>query len=179
MTAIIGLDLSLTATGIATMDKASKLDVHTVTTRKTGHERLNHILDTIEDRVGGYERAWDLVVVEGASYASQGSARWQLAELHGLVKHQLWLQSLPYVLVAPQARAKYATGRGNAGKDEVLLAVDRRYGHLIRVGDNNSADALVLVAMAADHYGQPLATVPQINREALAKVEWPDLQEVS
>lgn len=41
--------------------------------------------------------------------------------------------------------------------------------------DNNQADALVLAAMGADHYGTPLVELPKAHREALEKVAWPDL----
>ncbi|NUS59160.1 MAG: hypothetical protein HOV66_30530, partial [Streptomycetaceae bacterium] len=67
---------------------------------------------------------------------------------------------------------KYATGKGNAGKDEVLAAVVRRYPD-VEVSNNNEADALVLRAMGCDHLGQPLAVVPQTHRAALDKVAWP------
>ena len=47
--------------------------------------------------------------------------------------------------MAPQSRAKYATGRGNAPKDQVLAATIKRYPHLDII-DNNAADAVLLAS---------------------------------
>ncbi len=77
------------------------------------------------------------------------------------------------VAVPPNLRAKYATGRGNAGKDEVLLAVAHRWTHVCQPDGNDTADALVLASMGADHLGHPPVHLPATHREALTKVPWP------
>lgn len=78
----------------------------------------------------------------------------------------------PIVIITPSQRAKYATGKGNASKDAVLLAVARRY-PTVEVTDNNEADALVLAAMIARLAGRPIETsLPQTHLDALAKVRW-------
>lgn len=178
---VAGLDLSLTGTGIATYDpdprRPSPVATKTVTTaRLTGHPRLAEILLAISDL-----RHCELVVIEDVWLGLKGNTALRLAELHGLVKHWLWLRCIPYVLVQPAQLKLYAVGKGGgngAGKDQVLLAVERRYGGLTTVTDNNQADALVLLAMAAEHYGSPLAPVPAAHVAALAKVDgWPPLEE--
>lgn len=173
---LVAVDLSLTATGLAWTHNAGRqpVGVRTATPRSRGHERLFDLTTAVAELCRSLP---DLAVIEGASYASQGSARWQLAELHGLIKQWLWTTGIPYVLIAPQSRAKYATGRGNAGKDEVMLAVARRYAGVATVANNNEADALALLAMACDHYGAPLAVVPHGHASALVKVDWPALTE--
>jgi Holliday junction resolvasome RuvABC endonuclease subunit len=67
---------------------------------------------------------------------------------------------------------KYLTGKGTAGKDEVMMAVARRFAWFD--GDNNEADALGLAAATADHYGAPMVAMPALNRTALAAVTWPE-----
>lgn len=172
---LVALDLSLTATGIAWTHNAGEepIGVRTVKPRIVGHERLDYLLAEIRACWMG---ATDLVVIEGLPlYAGKGNTTVLLAELHGLVKHRLWEAGVPYVIVAPQARAKYATGKGNAGKDEVMLAVARRYANLVSIINNNEADALALLAMAADWYGFAYVDVPALNRTSLSKVDWPQL----
>jgi crossover junction endodeoxyribonuclease RuvC len=170
---IIGLDLSLTATGVADSHGAPQL----IKPRTKGHERLEQIAGAVDSIVlvgNTMSDTADLVVVEGPSFGSEGSAYHQLAGLWWLITHNLWTARIPYAVVSPQARAKYATGKGNAGKDAVLAAVVRRFPAL-EVNDNNVADAVVLMAMGCDRAGVPLVDMPAVNREALAKVDWPPL----
>ena len=66
----------------------------------------------------------DLVVIEAPSLgqARQGGT----LDRHGLwwlILDRLYTLDIPVVAVTPAARAKYATGKGNAAKDAVLLAV--------------------------------------------------------
>jgi crossover junction endodeoxyribonuclease RuvC len=167
------LDLSLTGTGIATWHN-SDLRLSTVDgTRTTGHPRLAEILVAVSAL-----RDADLIIIEDVWLGIKGTTALRLAELHGLVKHWLWLRCIPYVLVQPAQLKLYACGKGggvDTGKDAVLLAVERRYGAHATVRDNNQADALILLAMGLDQYGTPLATVPAKHRAALAKVAWPEL----
>ena len=75
--------------------------------------------------------------------------------------------------VPPSCRAKYATGKGNAGKDEVLLAASRRYPHAPIVG-NDDADAVVLAAIGARLLGEPVEdSLPKTHLDALAKLTLP------
>lgn len=177
---IAGLDLSLTGTGIAMYDptaiRPSPVATKTVgTARLIGHPRLAEILLAIADL-----RECELVVLEDYHTGIKSKAAFANVELHGLVRHWLWLRCIPYVLVQPAQLKLYACGKGggpDAGKDQVLLAVERRYGGLATVTDNNQADALVLLAMALEHYGSPLAPVPVTHLAALAKVDgWPALE---
>ena len=162
---VVGLDLSLTGTGIAGWEQA---DV--IRSRDTGHARLAVLLS----HIGAACHGADLVVVEGPAFGAKGSAYHQLAGLWWLVAHQLFTQGIPYAVVSPAAVKQYATSKGNAGKDMVLANVVRRFPQ-VEVNDNNAADALVLAAMGYDHLGCPMVTMPQSHRGALDKVEWPDI----
>lgn len=166
---ILGLDLSLAATGLAGDGWTETLKPPA---RLRGVERLDWIRSTIADR---YLTGVTLAAVEGPSYGSQGAGRQsghhERAGLWWLVVRTLWRRGIPYAVVTPAGRARYATGRGNAGKDDVMREVARRFPWF--TGDNNAADALVLAAMAADHLGHPLAAMPATHRAALAAVEWP------
>jgi hypothetical protein len=99
-----------------------------------------------------------------------------LAKLHGIV--EFWLdQRVPYVKVNQTLLKLYAAGRGNAPKDEVLLAAERRLSGYVasRITGNDEADALWLAAMVRDQYGAPLTPMPQAHRAALTKIVWPVL----
>lgn len=173
---VLGLDLSLTGTGICYLDGDGVALLRTVRCGKLdGHQRLAWILDAIADAQRGQHL--DLVVVEGPSYGSQGGQRGhhERAGLWWLVTHGLHARGRSYAVVAPKARAKYATGNGNARKRAVLAAVRDRYGHLHTVANDNEADALTLAHMGADRLGGTLpdVDVPAVNRSALDRADWP------
>lgn len=109
----------------------------------------------------------DLLVVEGPSYASRGSATIDLGRLHGVLEHEAQGR-LVFVTMAPSSLKKYATGKGNAGKAEVLTSAVRRLGY--EGSDDNVADALWLHAAVMDALGSPTVTMPKVNREALPKI---------
>jgi crossover junction endodeoxyribonuclease RuvC len=161
---ILGLDLSLTATGYCRDGECGR-----IVTKLRGWERVACILQTVQDLAGDA----DVVVVEGYSFGSRGNTLFQIAELGGIVRFDLCRNGTPYVDVAPGTLKKYATGKGNAGKDEMIAAAIRRFG--FEGSDNNEADAFLLWCMASHAYGEPVATVTQVQAEALAKVDWPAL----
>jgi crossover junction endodeoxyribonuclease RuvC len=169
---IIGLDLSLTSTGIATAESGGAFVRRVQPKGKTGHDRLEYLRHQV--MMDAFPA--DLVVIEGPSYASAARSKYahEAAGLWWLVAHSLWADRRRVAIVPPASRAKYATGKGNAAKDAVLLAAARRYPH-VDIDGNDQADALILAAMGADHLGHPLAPVPATHRAALAAVDWPDV----
>ncbi len=170
---IIGLDLSLTSTGVAGIVDGCAWTARVVPPAGiTGCERLHWISRELGDWTA------DLTVIEGPAYGTQRvnqRGHHERAGLWWMVRCQLWRAGQPAAVVTPTCLKRYATGRGNAPKDAVLAAAIRRYRDLEFDG-NDQADALILAAMAADHYGQPLAPVAAVNRQALAAVDWPGLQ---
>lgn len=171
---VLGLDLSLTGTGICRIGAQGVELLQTVRPgKRTGHERIAYILEEI--RAAQRQASLDLVVIEGPSYGSQGAQRGhhERAGLWWLVTHGLYARGRSYAVVAPKARAKYATGSGNDGKAAVLAAVRERYAGRARPADDNQADALVLAHMGVDHLGGYFVDVPEHNRRALARADWP------
>jgi Holliday junction resolvasome RuvABC endonuclease subunit len=183
---VIGIDPSLTATGIARVDTEDQLYATTTTIASRGskdadltsrRDRLAKLVRDIDAHVLGlpYPDAapTTLVVIEAPSLG-------QTRQGGTLDRHGLWWMLIdrihtlryPVVAVPPTCRAKYATGKGNADKDTVLLAVARRYPH-VDVANNNEADALALAAMGARSLGQPIDDLPQAHLEAMVKVPWP------
>jgi Holliday junction resolvasome RuvABC endonuclease subunit len=173
---VLGLDLSLTGTGICRVGAAGVELLRTVRCGKlTGHTRLAWILDAIGD--AQRDQHLDLVVIEGPSYGSQGGQQGhhERAGLWWLVTHGLHARGRSYAVVAPKARAKYATGNGNDGKKAVVAHVRDRYGHLAEIHNDNEADALVLAHMGIDYLGGHLTDVPELNRRALDRADWPHM----
>jgi Holliday junction resolvasome RuvABC endonuclease subunit len=178
---VIGLDLSLTCTGIAsitlptdndgrpTVDLLDKLKY-----RHTGrsHMRLSWLRCEIADRTDGAA----LVVVEGPAYGRGAQAgHHELAGLWWIITHHLWRRQIPYAVCPPKVRAMYATGNGNAEKGEVRSGVAQHFGvECEGTGRYDKADALSMAALGAHWLGYPLADLPDRHTRALAGVAWPD-----
>jgi crossover junction endodeoxyribonuclease RuvC len=171
---VVGIDPSLAATGLATPAR-----LRTITSQpgrpdlRGRRDRLTVAADTITLTVAeDVHPRTALVVIEAPAYSKTGHQH-ERSGLWWLVVDRLLDAGHLVCEVTPSARARYATGRGNAGKDEVLAAVVRRYPHQ-DVRDNNTADALVLRAMGCRYVGQPLEDgLPAAHRAALDKVLWP------
>lgn len=185
-TVVVGIDLSLTSTGIAVIrwgdiDAPRTTSVWTTRVQSKGQadatlaarmRRLRNLRNAITDHASGA----DLVVIEGPSYAQKTAASahdrsglwWQIVDMlddeYGCTVAE----------VPPTCRIKYATGKGNAGKDAVLAAVVKRYEDADVTG-NDVADALVLAAMGARHLGHPIeASLPVAHLDAMTKIRWPE-----
>lgn len=166
---VLGLDLSLTCTGYS-LDRPAGLHVGTLTTRLRGCDRLTWLRTEI---VALAEQA-DLAVIEGYSFNSRSSQAHALGELGGVVRVALHERGIAYVDVPPAIVKKYATGKGNAGKELVLVEAVKRLGYA--GSSNDEADALWLHAIGRDLVGNPAVEVPQAHRAALAKLpDWAEL----
>jgi len=162
---LLALDLSLTASGWA-----RALDDHgTIRTPKKGAERLGVILDEVAALAYG-DQPVDVVLIEGYAYAAHNRAH-QVGELGGVIRLELWRAGVPFVEIAPPVLKKYATGKGNSPKPELRMALYKRTG--LDVSDDNQVDAVWLVAAGFELAGAPIIDVPQAQRDALGKVEWP------
>ena len=121
----------------------------------------------ISKQMGLFIADADMVVMEAPAFSrGNGMAHeraglwWMLYAAAGAVMH-----GDPLVIL-PNLRAKYATGKGTAGKDEVMLAASRRYADA-PIRNNNEADAVVLAAMGARLAGMEIDAVPQTHTVAL------------
>lgn len=166
---VVGLDLSLTSTGIATAAYATTItsDGHNGDTLTQRRARLGRI----RQRIIGHTTGADLVVIEAPSYGSRGGSAHDRAGLWWLVVSALLHRGIAVIDVAPATRVKYATGSGildRTAKDRVLKAAIQRLP--IDVANNDEADAAWLCALGHDLLGQPLCALPAAHRKALDTV---------
>jgi Holliday junction resolvasome RuvABC endonuclease subunit len=157
---VVGLDLSMTASGVCTSDGA-----FTIKPKANGDERLMEIRDRIYDAVVGA----DLAVIEDlpANAKSAGIT----GRVQGIVRLTLLDAKVPYVLITAASLKKYATGKGNADKVAMGVAAMKRFG--LEFADDNACDAFWLRCAGLDALGFALAAMPAVNRAALDAVAWP------
>ena len=175
---VIGLDLSLASTGLAMIDHG------VIRTRRITSKPVAQDLDARSKRlrrlVGEiwlYIEQASLVCVEGPSYGSTTGHQHDRAGLWWLTIGRATGTGLHVVEVPPTVVKTYATGKGNAKKDEVLAAVVRRYPS-VDVTGNDEADALVLAAIGCRLLGKPIEPdLPATHLRAMNKIAWTQQKE--
>lgn len=132
---VIGLDISLTATGISngvgysyTVAKA-KLDA-----------RLENIFGAVSATASRFPNT--VAVIEDLPTNAMGAGK--TGQAVGVAKLALFRAGVPYVTVVPSTLKKWVTGNGRASKEDMIAAVDPE---LIQRGmfenpfDDNQVDA--------------------------------------
>lgn len=185
---VIGLDLSLTSTGIAVIEDGVYTDWRNVKTsgKKTDTyldnvRRLDHVNSEIFHHMSSIldRGEIDLAVLEGPAYGSSlPSAHIRAALWWDVMDNLLDGWCLPVATVAPASRAKYITGNGKADKKTVLAKARERYeidgGPVIP--NDDVADALGMADMGARHLGEPLVPDSELAAKCLESMEvvkWP------
>jgi len=178
---VIGLDPSLTSTGIAHLDGRTT----TVKTRKAdGDGRLLHIahavtMAAIEQFEAGTGPLPALAVLEDLPTHAKGSGITGM--VHGVVRAALINLGVPYALVVPATLKSYACDDGRASKPDMAaaayLAAGREFpGDLTKGGNGgDQCDAWWLRAAGLDRLGFPEFTLPQAQRNRLTKAKWPEV----
>lgn len=160
---VLGLDLSLTATGIALTDGSTL----TLKTRdKDGDKRLVHIEDAITEIAA---LGADLAVIEDLPRHAMSAGITGM--VHGTVRTKLLRAGIPYALVVPATLKAYATGSGSADKAAMALAAYKRAGR--EFPNDNECDAWWLRLSGLDWLGQPETEMPRAQRARLSKAKWP------
>jgi crossover junction endodeoxyribonuclease RuvC len=138
---IIGLDLSLTSTGMCRMGTLGGPENFTTRVIATKPDQLiyarqEQILLEL-NFVGG-----DNIFLE--DYAAFTSSSFGMtAALHGLVRFMIFKKTgSPPVLVSPTTLKKWITGSGAGKKEDVKLAIYKKYGFEFKTSDEADAFAL-------------------------------------
>jgi len=162
---IVGIDLSLTSTGVAVIsDELPECYItQTITPRLSGTNRLIEIRDKLLLGWCGYT---DLVVLEGYAFAKNNRAH-QMGELGGVIRVALTEQRINWIEVPPARVKKFCTGKGNAPKDIMIQQVYKHWGVECKTSDE--ADAFVLAKI-----GWAL----KVDREGLTKYQLEVVEEL-
>lgn len=179
---VAGIDPSLTSCGIAILEHGQPAYLDAV-----GHGGRNGASYAHRSRrivsqartITGILATWqlDLAVIEGPAYAHANAYTHDSAGLWWGLYSALAARKVPIVVIAPQTRAKWATGSGRAEKRAVLETVrtwwpDKR----AHIRNDDIADALVLAAIGAHHVGDPMPfPVKPRHTLALEAIAWPEV----
>ena len=152
----IGIDPSLTGTGIVVLDEQGNvLDKDLISTKAS--QKIEDRLQTIWNRLKYI--IWDFadkpvpdcpIAVEGLSFGSKGASMLELAGLHYLIRYMIDREfcGVRHV-VPPQTLKKFVCGKGNVKKEQMLLQTYKRWG--MEFQDNNICDAYCLARYAMEN----------------------------
>lgn len=174
---ILGIDFSLTSTGLAVLCDDGTTDTCTIKSPKDDGsiESIVHRIEFIADKVEAWAdlAADDTVIIEGLLHHAKSPHRGKItAGWWAVARRVAMLSHPPVIVVPPKTRAKYATGHGAAGKKAVLEQVTARYPQFNIDGSDDIADAVTLVAIGARLLEQPIDPhLPETNLSALQKMK--------
>lgn len=140
----MGLDLSLCVTGLVVVtDKDEILDKVLIesSSKEENTPRLVGINTKIMKLVKKYNP--QLVVIEGPAFGiGKTTSLFQLGELSGILKANLYAINQTFRIVPPTTLKKWATGKGNAPKNIMILQIYKKFG--VEFADDNLCDAYAL-----------------------------------
>ncbi len=142
---VMGIDPSLTSTGMVVLWGTGE-QWRALTSKRRGVERIRDLADPLIETAE--KTRPDLIAIEGYAFGAKGRALFDLAEFGGVLRYNLWLGGHNYIDVPPSTVKKFATGRGNAKKDEIMLAVYKRWGVEFHTSDEADAYVLARIALA-------------------------------
>ena len=147
----IGLDLSLTGTGVVILKGGKLVDQTVIKSKPLGLtprneiERLLSIVAEVDKYILKYSPK--MIAIEGLAFGIvKTTSIMQLAGLNYLTRERIINCDIDFIIVAPSTLKKFATGKGNGPKDLVMLELYKRYGESFT--NNNAADAYGLAMMA-------------------------------
>lgn len=162
---VVGIDLSMTATGIAVIDNVYKeYSVKVIKSKPDGntlHSRFIR-MEAIAASVVAEAKSADLVVIEGPSYGSKGGHMWDRAGLWWWVVSILSTVETRVIEVPPNSLKKWATNNGSANKTAVAMAISKMWPD-VSIVDDNAADALCCAHIGA-----------QLRKLEVPKKSWHD-----
>lgn len=149
----VGLDLSLTGTGLIVLDQDSCiLEQKLIKTEKKNfqseEERFVFILNQLSfiPNIVRLKR----VYIEGPSFASKGRSILQMGALNFLVRIFLYSKGIDFTIIPPTQLKKFHCGNGSTKKDDVIEKVKETLG--VEFENHNLADAYGLARMALEDY---------------------------
>ncbi len=160
-----GIDLSLTSTGLSISGHLTA-----IRSKLRGELRLIEIRNDILLRL--QEKSVQIVALEGYSYSSRFSHAHSIGELGGVIKVALAEAGIRTIIIPPTNRAKFATGRGNASKDEVMAAVLSMVDIKNQPGLDDLCDAWVLEQMLRYILGERVLVLTDKQIDSLKVIEY-------
>lgn len=149
---VMGIDASLTSTGVVVLDGDNILLSRAIVTKPGDYQstiiRLCKIRQEVVSCINKHKPG--RICIEGFSYGSKGMAVMQIGMLGGLLREALeyarLVSGVEWSEVPPTTLKKYVTGKGNSAKDEMRLWAYKKWAVDFPTHDQVDAYALARYA---------------------------------
>lgn len=149
MSRVIGIDPSLTSTGFALRDKQDRLKSYALGDNVLrGMPRIVMLRNAVSRHLDREQP--ELVVYEGYALGFRGKTNtiFDLGELGGVLKLLILEKGIDILLAPPNNLKLFATGKGNADKGQVALAVENELNVKYSTSDQYDATGLLWMGEA-------------------------------
>lgn len=188
MAFIVGIDLSLTSTGIAAFETDTR-EMFTTAVCSTGHKKdplsahAARCRDMADRIIAEVDNCSPVMVVIESAYFNTGAADTSAHRRAGLwwaVITEL-ITRYPVAEVAPSTLKKFVAGTGRASKEAMILAMAGRFGEgvLVKGSRDDTADAAGLAAMGG--YAAGIESMPRTaaRNATIVSVVWPAVESLA
>ena len=172
---IIGIDQSLSHTGVVVIDDQQKVLfqclIEPKSVKKTERNNTDRLL-TIKAELSAIINKYkpDITGMEDYSFATKGQA-FYLGELGGMIRIMFRETNNNLIVLSPQIIKKFVTGAGNADKSLMLKEVYKRWG--ADYNDDNLCDAYAIAVMTKAIDG---VKADRLSRKDFNASEWDAIQ---
>ena len=168
-----GIDPSLTGTGLCNEYEfhGEAICIKTSSKERT-EDRFNHIIKTILSITKGTNGSVNKEIIfgiEGISFMSRGRGADKLTGLHWAIRLALYNQGFKYYEIPPSAVKKFATGKGNAKKEQMLLTAYKNFG--IEFQDNNICDGFFIAKITKHLHENDLEGLTKYQQETIKSLQ--------
>lgn len=139
---IIGLDLSLTRTGVCLFFPEDQgVSASHIKSAQKGLLRLAELENNLKNIIYPFSSNC-LVVIEDYAFSRNGRNLFGMIEWGGVARLALHKMGVQAITISPTALKKFVTGKGNAQKDMMMQQILKRWG--FEASNNDEADAYAL-----------------------------------
>lgn len=170
---VVGLDLSTKRIGFATAE-GDLISISGHAGAEDPYRRLSQLRRELAYAFAVRPPGPALVVVEDYALGAPGRLSLvRLGEIGGIVRTWLFEQDWPIALVSPSTVKRFATGNGNATKQDMIARAVALGARLSRFDNDDEADAFHLRRMGLASAGLLDGKLNDHELDSVAVVKWP------
>ena len=185
---VLGIDLSLTSTGVALIRRDGSVATESITSSKgtdsltSRSNRLAHVTEAIASWLSEWRPTQtrtenvELALIESLFSSRSGAGLVERGWLWGKVVDKAISREVPIGEVSNSVVKKWATGGGRAEKLTMGVHMGRLFPDVL-FGSDDEVDALAIAHIAACRLGYPVPRLARHGAEAWRAVKFPELAE--
>jgi crossover junction endodeoxyribonuclease RuvC len=170
MNFFIGIDASLSSTGIVVLDGRGEIYSRMIISSKlTGTERLKDLSKKTKEYLSNFVPCRLIpVFLENYSFGSRAGQAFSIGEWGGVLRVLLNEMGFKVTGIAPTVLKKFITGKGNAKKEQMLLQTFKKFGQ--EFDNNDICDAFGLALLCYKFFNRDKLKLSESEKEIIGKI---------